>query len=97
MRYASTGSGDFSFLEWCQRTRRGAGLFYKPSHSINFVGMDSQYVYLLDNNSTSYPERNGHYERVPIADFKRRWRGYGGFAWTLVYNPPPPLPRLAQR
>ncbi len=80
------------FIEWCVRTRRGAGIFYKPNHSINLVGLDAQYAYLLDNNYTDYPERNGHYERVPRAEFFRRWHGYGGFAWTLVYDPAPPTP-----
>jgi hypothetical protein len=80
------------FLEWCARTRRGAGIFYKPQHSINLVGLDEQYAYLLDNNATDYPERIGHYERVPRAEFFRKWRGFGGFAWTLVYDPTPPQP-----
>lgn len=81
-----------AFIEWAIRTRRGAGIFYKTNHSINIVGLDEQYAYLLDNNAVDYPERNGHYERVPRAEFFRRWHGYGGFAWTLVYDPPPPPP-----
>jgi hypothetical protein len=80
------------FIEWCVRTRRGAGIFYKPNHSINLAGLDREYAYLLDNNATDYPERNGHYERVPRNSFFRQWHGYGGFAWTLVYDPPPPKP-----
>ena len=80
------------FMQWCIRTRRGAGIFYKPNHSINLVGLDEQYAYLLDNNATNYPEQQGHYERVPLADFYRRWHGYGGFAWTLVYDPAPSDP-----
>jgi hypothetical protein len=80
------------FLEWCIRTRRGAGIFYKPSHSINIIGLDAQFAYLLDNNATDYPERNGHPERVERREFFRRWHGFGGFAWTLVYDPPPPAP-----
>lgn len=93
LRYAYTTAGETSFLEWSVRTGRGAGLFYKPNHAINLVGLDSQYAYLLDNNATEYPERNGTWERVPRAAFESRWRGYGGFAWTLVYDPPPPLPK----
>ncbi len=92
LRYAYTSEGDVGFLEWCIRTGRGAGIFYKPNHAINLVGLDDQYAYLLDNNYTSYPERNGHWERVERDTFLRRWRGYGGVAWTLVYYPPPPLP-----
>jgi hypothetical protein len=83
-----TNDGE-EFLFWCQRTGRGAGIFYKPSHSINFAGQDEQYVYLLDNNATTYPERVGYYERAGHADFFRRWRGFGGFAWTLIYDPIP--------
>lgn len=82
------------FIEWACRTRRGCGIFYKPVHSINCVGIDANYVYLLDNNATDYPERVGHYERVPRADFFRLWRTqYGGFAWTLIYQPPPTTPK----
>lgn len=85
LRYAYTRSGDFEFLKWATRTRRGAGIFYKPRHAINFVGYDAEYAYLLDNN------RVDTIERVPLETFKRLWRGrYGGFAWTLVYQPPPP-------
>lgn len=98
LRYAYTTKGDFEFLKWCCRTRRGAGIFYKPSHSINCVGIDQQYVYLLDNNATQYPEQRGHYERVPVQQFVSEWKNrYGGFAWTLVYNPPPPNPVVVQR
>jgi len=92
LQYAYTTESDFGFLEWACRTGRGAGIFYKPRHAINCVGMDSQYVYLLDNNATNYPEQRGTYERVPIDTFKSRWRGYGGFAWSLVYMPPAPVP-----
>lgn len=90
-REGATGE---AFLTWCHRTRRWAGIFYKPSHSINFVGLDEQYVYLLDNNDVKYQERNGHPERVPRDEFFRKWRGYGGFAWTLIYAPPPARPTL---
>lgn len=98
LRYAFTMQGDVAFLEWCCRTRRGAGIFYKPSHSINLVGLDAEHAYLLDNNATNYPERTGEYERVPRDTFIRNWqRQYGGFAWTLVYSPPPPIPHIATR
>lgn len=93
LRYAYAHN-DEKFLMWCIRTRRGAGIFYKPNHSICCVGMDDTYVYLLDNNDINYPERQGHHERVPREEFFRKWRGYGGFAWTLVYSPLPPEPHL---
>jgi hypothetical protein len=92
LRFAYTDNGDWSFLQWCMRTGRGAGIFYKTNHAINCVGMDASYVYLLDNNNTSYPEKNGYWERVSKEEFKRRWLSYGGVAWTLVYYPPAPLP-----
>lgn len=85
------------FLEWCVRTRRGAGIFYKPNHSINLVGLDEDYAYLLDNNYTDYPERHGHYEQVPREEFFRRWHGYGGFGWTLLYDPAPPAPYIEEK
>lgn len=94
LRYAYTDQGDLRFLEWAVRTGRGAGILYKPRHAINLVGLDQTYAYLLDNNSVDYDVRRGHWERVPRAEFERHWRSRGGFGWTLVYDPPPPLPRL---
>jgi hypothetical protein len=92
LRYA--WGRDESFLDWTSRTRRGAGIFYKPNHSICMVGIDSQNAYLLDNNDIGYPERNGHYETVPRAEFIQRWHGYGSFGWTMVYEPPPAEPTV---
>jgi len=80
---------DPNFFAWCTRTRRGAGIFYKPAHSINFVGMANNTAYMLDNNATGYPESHGQYESEDWETFVRKWRGYGGFAWTLIYDPPP--------
>lgn len=87
LRYAYTHTGDLNFVEWSIRTGRGCGIFYKPRHAINLVGLDDQHAYLLDNNNTAT------WETVPRATFERRWREFGGIAWTLVYDPPPPLPR----
>jgi hypothetical protein len=96
LKYAYCTDGDPAFLEWCCRTRRGAGIFYKPAHSINCVGMDDQYVYLLDNNATTYPEDHGTYERVPREQFFQTWKSrYGGFGWTLVYQPGPARPAFS--
>ena len=95
LRYAYTTSGDEKFLEWCVRTRRGAGIFWKTKHAINVVGMDDQYVYVLDNNYVDYPEDQGHYERYERSYFLNEWRNrFGGFSFTLVYVPPPPTPFL---
>lgn len=94
LNFVYTKSADLSFIRWACETRRGCGVFYKPMHAINVAAMDDQYVYLLDNNATNYPERNGHYERVPIQEFQSKWRGYGGFAWALLDTPLPPRPYL---
>ena len=85
-------SSDPAFFDWCHRTRRGAGVFFKKSHAINWVGKDAQYDYLLDNNDVDYPERMGHYERVEHNEFVRRWNGYGAFAWSFVFDPPAGTP-----
>lgn len=94
LHFAYTEQADLNFLRWAVKSRRWAGIFYKPSHAINCVDIDEQYVYLLDNNDIHRPERDGVPERVPIAEFQARWQGYGGFAWTAVYTPQPPAPRM---
>ena len=86
LKYAFTVEGDTAFLEWALRTRRGAGITYWPSHAVNLVHLDDQWAGLLDNN------RVEQIIWIPRAEFLRRWRDYGGWAWTLVYNPPPPKP-----
>lgn len=96
VRFASTTSGDVSFLEWACRTGRGCGIFYKTNHSIILVGLDAQYAWLLDNNDVDHPERTGRYERVPRAEFIARWKNeFGGFAWCPVYQPPPARQRAS--
>lgn len=95
LKYSYTTTGEVAFLEWAIQTRRGAGIFYKPNHAINLVGLDQNYAYLLDNNDPGRPERTGSYERVPRQEFLRAWRNdYGGFAWCPVYVPPPMAPVL---
>jgi hypothetical protein len=86
LRYAYTLDGDTSFLEWALRTRRGAGITYFPSHAVNLVHLDDQWAGLLDNN------RIDRVIWIPRAEFLAKWRAYGGWAWTLVYDPPPPVP-----
>jgi hypothetical protein len=87
LRYAYTDTGDAAFIEWCCRTRRGAGIFYKPRHCVNVVDMTDGVVSILDNNAVD------HYERIPREQFLRDWQNrYGGFAFTVVYDPPPPIP-----
>lgn len=86
LQYAYTVEGDVTFLEWALRTRRGAGITYFPNHAVNLVHLDHERAGLLDNNRV---EQIIWIERQ---EFLSRWRAYGGWAWTLVYNPPPPLP-----
>jgi hypothetical protein len=86
LRWAATVNGDVSFLDWCCQTRRGAGIGYFPSHAINLVHLDNEKAGLLDNN------RPKEYIWIPRDRFIHNWKGYGGWAWTLVYSPPPPIP-----
>jgi hypothetical protein len=88
LRYAYTVDGDVEFLEWALRTRRGAGITYFPNHAVNLVHLDHQWAGVLDNN------RVDQIIWIPRADFLARWKAYGGWAWTLVYDPPPPVPYL---
>jgi len=93
LNFAYTGDGDVNVLEWASRTRRGAVIFYKPSHSISFFGFvtkeDGQrYACVMDNNRTQT------YEWIPYDRFIQAWKGYGGVALTPVYSPTPPLPWL---
>lgn len=86
LRFAYTTSGDVKFLEWCCRTRRGAGIGYYPSHCINLADLSDTTAYLMDCN------RIGHYIEVPREQFVREWRTrYGGWAFGLVYSPAAPL------
>lgn len=84
LKFAATTNGDANFLEWASRTRRGAVIFYKPSHSIVFCGYDGETAVLLDNNAIS------DFEKVPKATFVQRWKGFGGFALSPVATPRPP-------
>ncbi len=86
LRYAYTDRGDEKFLEWAMRTRRGAGVTFWPQHAVNLVHLDETQAALLDNN------RIETIVWLSREEFIRRWRGYGGWAWTLVYEPPPPRP-----
>jgi hypothetical protein len=85
--FYSTANGDVSVLERASAERRMAVIFYFPSHSINCVGIDKNYAYLLDNN------RVNEWIVVPRATFERNWRGYGGVAVVpQVGVPLPPIP-----
>lgn len=88
LKFAYTTDGDPAFLDWVTRTNRGAVIFYFPAHSIVFRGYDPQTgeAVLLDNN------RIQQEIRVDRDRFVSAWRGYGGFALTPVYSPPPAEP-----
>ena len=86
LRYAYTASGDPKFLEWCSATRRGAAIHYYPAHAVTFCGYQRDQAILLDNN------RVDQLIRVPKGEFIKRWKGYGGYALTVVYSPAPPKP-----
>lgn len=86
LKYAYEDDGDIRFLEWCARNRVVAGIFYFPRHAVNIVDFNETHAVLLDNN------RPGDYIYIPRNEFIRNWRAYGGFAWTLVYDTPPPYP-----
>jgi hypothetical protein len=99
--YAACGqefgtAGDVGFLEWCCRTRRGAcvpvgawcrkcGRRHPCEHMLNLVGIDATHVLLLDNNGGDVYARDRN-------DFIRDWYESGGWAFTPVLSPAPPLP-----
>ena len=85
-------SGDPAFLQWCSDTRRGAIIWWKPSHCCLFCGFEiingQKYAIILDNNT---PDRFD--PPVPYDEFIARWRReFGGFAATPVLSPTGPLP-----
>jgi hypothetical protein len=84
-------SGDPAFLRWASNTRRGAIIWWKPSHCCLFVGIEKingrEYAIILDNNTP-----NKYDEPVPLEEFITLWRRCGGFAATPVLTPTGPLP-----
>lgn len=86
VNYAFTLKADPRFLDWASESRRGAILWWKPSHCCNFKGWvtkdGKQYAAVLDNN---YP---GRFELTPREQFIRLWAGYGGFALTVTDGAP---------
>lgn len=89
--YTCTLDGDPLFLVWATKSRRGAIVWWKPYHCCAFVGISvvdgREYAIISDNN------RPGTFEKTPLDEFIRKWRGYGGFACTLLLDAPhSPLP-----
>lgn len=88
--YSYTVKGDPRFLDWATATRRGAIVWWKPSHCCTFLGFVKRdgrdYAAILDNN---YP---GKIELTEREQFCRLWAGYGGFALTIDSPPATSLP-----
>jgi len=84
--FACTLNGDPAFLVWVTQTRRAAIVWWKPYHCCAFVGVSviggREYAIIQDNN------RPGTFEQTPLNEFIQKWRGYGGFACTLLMSPP---------
>ena len=87
IKYAYTVRGDPKFLDWCDRTNRGAVIFYFDNHSVTFACYTNGLASLIDNND---PDRK---ILIPKEQFLKDWKKYGGFALTAVYSPSPPKPR----
>jgi hypothetical protein len=83
--YVFTEKADPRFLDWCTETKRGAILWWKPSHCCTFAGWTVQqgktYAVILDNN------RPGNWELTEREQFVRLWAGYGGFALAVLQPP----------
>jgi hypothetical protein len=88
--FTYTDAGDPAFLQWATETRRGAIIWYYPSHCVTFCGFavvdGRDYAYILDNN------RINRFIAIDKSEFIRNWRGFGGFAATAVFTPAGPLP-----
>lgn len=90
VKYAYTESGNLALLDFAHDTRRGALLWWKPSHCCTFCGwveIDGRtFAVILDNNKVN------QYELTERSQFHRLWAGYGGFALTTLGDPPAPPP-----
>lgn len=93
VEYVFTSKADPRFLDWASSTRRGAILWWKPSHCCTFMGWverdGRQFAAILDNN---YP---GRFEFTEREQFVRLWAGYGGFALTVLADPASQIPWLS--
>lgn len=92
--FVCTEAADPAFLDWASRTRRGAIVWYFPSHCVTFVGFSREadgveYAWLLDNNRTK------QFIKIRRDVFLKNWAGFGGFALSTLWPPSPPAPYQA--
>jgi len=74
------------FLRACHARRLPSLIGWPRGHVVNFVGIDSQYVWLIDNNSPD------EYTRIPINEFRNEWQG-----WCVALVEKSIPPSLVQR
>jgi hypothetical protein len=90
VKYAYTEQANLALLDYAHETRRGAVIWWKPSHACTFCGWveinGRTYAVVLDNN---FPER---FEYTEKNQFHRLWASYGGFGLTVLADPPSPPP-----
>lgn len=88
--YAETRNSDVKFLEWAVKTRRGANVrVQNGKHMVTLVGLDKRYATILDSN-----DRNKTHKQ-PRAEFLKDWKtnqSGTGWAFTTLFEPPPPKP-----
>lgn len=87
LRYAMTTNGDERFLEWCVKTRRGAGVTVMGgAHMVMLVHLDAKWAGILDNNQID------KIIWVPRETFLAEWHASNGWGLTVIYSPAAPLP-----
>jgi hypothetical protein len=90
VKYAFTEQANLALLDYAHETRRGAVIWWKPSHACTFCGWveinGRTHAVVLDNN---FPER---FEYTEKSQFHRLWASYGGFGLTVLGDPPSPPP-----
>lgn len=87
--FAYTERANLQLLDDAHASRRGALLWWKPSHCCTFVGWSKGndgrvFAVILDNNKTD------SFEMVERSQFHKLWAGYGGFALMTLFDPPSP-------
>jgi hypothetical protein len=80
--------GDADFLDWALSTRRGCGLtVHGGAHAVLLVYLDDQWAAIIDNNDIS------NIQWVPRDRLISEWHNSNSWAWTVVGDPAPPIPR----